>query len=318
MKIAIVGAGALGGYVGSFLAEAGADVILYDVRREYVDQVKSEGLTICPAGGKAKEYHPPITAELAEVGAPDVVVIATKATATRAAIEGVKSIVKDDTLVASFQNGYGNLAAIEAAVGRPERIIAITTAHNFAVTNVTHIAYFMGVGGVDLGMMAGGKTPRLEELAALLKALKVPVKVHENGPEVVWNKILWNSVLNCTAAVTGMDVITMANIESIKTVFDGLAAEFFAVSKAMGVTVWNPPDFVDKIMMGAKMAAKMATFSPPKPSMLQDIEAGRLTEVDFINGAIIEMGKKHGVPTPVNQTMWALVKTIEGRPRKKD
>jgi 2-dehydropantoate 2-reductase len=317
MKILIVGAGALGGYVGAFLAEAGHDLMLYDVRPDYVARVKEEGLNICPAGGKPKNYRPAITAELSEVGEPEVVIIATKATQTRAAIEGVKAVIRDDTLVGSFQNGYGNLAVIEEVVGRPERIAAITTAHNFAVTDMINIAYFMGVGGVDLGMMAGGKSPRLEELAAALKALKVPVKVHESGHDVVWNKILWNAVLNCTSAVTGLDVITMANLEFIRPVFDGLASEYFAVSKAMGMAVWNPPDFVDKIMMGAKMAAKMATFSPPKPSMLQDIEAGRPTEVDYINGAIVQMGEKHGVPTPINKTMWALVKIIETKARKK-
>jgi 2-dehydropantoate 2-reductase len=110
-----------------------------------------------------------------------------------------------------------------------------------------------------------------------------------------------------------MDVITMANIEHIKPVFQGLVEEYFAVMKAMGVNVWSQPNFADMIMMGAKMAAKVATASPPKPSMLQDIEAGRPTEVDYINGALIEMGLKHGVPTPVNRTMMYLVKTIEAK-----
>lgn len=318
MKILIVGAGALGGYVGALLSEAGVDVTLYDVREDYVKAVREKGLDVSPAGGKGKNYRPSITADLGEAGQPDVIILATKAHQTKAAIEGVKSLVRDDTLVCSFQNGYGNLAVIEEAVGNPKRIAAVTTAHNFSVTDQTHISYFMGVGGVDLGMMEGGKTEQLEELGKLMKHLKVPVKVHDDGHEVVWNKVLWNAVLNCTAAVCRMDVITMANIEHIKPVFDGLASEYFEVSKAMGVNIWNQPDFIDKIMMGAKMAAKVQTFSPPKPSMLQDVEAGRKTEVDYINGAIIEMGEKHGVPTPVNRTMLGLVKTIEAKLLQKD
>ncbi len=313
MKLLIVGAGALGGFVGAFLTEAGADVTLYDVREDYVRQVKEKGLTISQAGGKSGEYKVNITANLADAGKPDVVILGTKAYHTKAAVEGARSVIGDDTMVASFQNGYGNLKVIEEAVGKPERIVAVTTAHNFLVEAPTHIVYFPGADGVDLGPMAGGKTPRLEELAAALKALKLPVKIYDTADEVVWNKILWNAVLNCTAAVTGMNVIDMANTESIGPVFKGLANEYFALSDAMGVKIKHQRNFIDMIMMGAKMAAKVKTFSPPKPSMLQDIEAGRVTEIDYINGAIIKLGQEHGVPTPVNETMYGLVKTIEAK-----
>lgn len=313
MKIILVGAGALGGYVGSLLSEAGVDVVLYDIRTDYVKQVQAEGLTISPAGGKSKTYRPKITADLAGLSPADVVIIATKAYHTQAAIAGAKSLVSDDTLVCSLQNGYGNLAVIEEVVGKPERIIAMTTAHNFLVTGPTQIVYFMGAGGVDLGPMQGEVTERIQELAGVMKHLKAPVKVHPDGHEVVWNKILWNAVLNCTAAVTGLNVIEMANHPQMEFVLKGLAEEYFAVSKAMGVKVWAQPNFVDMLMMGAKMAVKVQTVAPPKPSMLQDLEAGRPTEIDYINGALIAMGEKHGVPTPINRTMLHLVKTLESK-----
>jgi len=316
MKIVIVGAGALGGFVGALLSEAGVDVTLYDVRADYVAKVAAEGLVIVPAAGQAKEYKPKIVSDLAGLGPADAVIIATKAFHTKAAAEAAKPVINDSTLVCSFQNGYGNLAVLEEVVGKPERIVAMTTAHNFAVTGDNKIAFFMGVGGVDLGYMKGPKDARLEELGALMKNLKAPVKVHDDGHEVVWNKLLWNAVLNCTSAVTGMDVITMANIEHILPVFKGLADEYFALSKALGMNVWNPPDFVDKIMMGAKMAAKIKTFSPPKPSMLQDMEAGRPTEVDFINGALVRLGEEKGVAMPVNRVMMQLVKTMEAHKTK--
>jgi 2-dehydropantoate 2-reductase len=313
MKIAIIGAGALGGYVGSCLADAGQEAMLYDIRQDYVAAVRKEGLTISPAGGQPRHYQPPITAEVSELGSPDAVIIATKAYHTRAAIEGVKSLVKPETLVVSFQNGYGNLQVLAEVVGNPRRIVAMTTAHNFLVKSPTHLLYFQGVGGVDLGYMQGGKDERLEELGAVMKHLKAPVKTHDDGHEVVWNKLLWNAVLNCTAAVTGLDVITMANTPDIGPVFKGLAAEYFEVSKAMGMKVWHPPNFIDLMMFAAKAAAKMQTVSPPKPSMLQDIEAGRPTEVDYINGAIVKEGDQRGIPTPVNRTMLYLVKTIEAK-----
>lgn len=313
MKIIIVGAGALGGYVGCLLSEAGVDVTLYDIREDYVKLVKEEGLTISPAGGESKNYRPQITSDMGGLSQADVVVLATKAYHTRAAIEGAKSLVGDDTLVCSFQNGVGNLAVIEEVVGKPERIIAVTTAHNFLMESPTHINYFMGVGGVDLGPMKGEVTDGIKNLGEVFKHLKVPVVVHDDAHEVVWNKILWNAVLNCTAAVTGMNVIEMATNEGIEPVFKDLAAEYFAVCGAMGINMWNPPEFIDRLLMGAKMAAKMPTFKPPKPSMLQDVEAGRPTEIDFINGAVVAMGEKHGVPTPVNKTLMQLVKTIENR-----
>ena len=313
MKIAIVGAGALGGFVGALLSGAGVDVTLYDIRKDYVEKVKKVGLKVSPAVGKSVDYTPTITANLDDIKDHDVVILATKAYHTRVALEGIKSIIKDDTLVCSFQNGYGNLPVFEEVIGKPERIIAVTTAHNFLVEDDTHIIYFAGAGGVDLGPMDGPVTEQIEELGKIFKSLKVPVKVHEKGHEVVWNKILWNAVLNCTAAVTGLDVITMANTDAMGPVFKDLAAEYFELSKAMGIEVWHQPNFIDLLMMGAKAAAKMKTVSPPKPSMLQDVMAKRVTEVDYINGAIVELGEKHGVPTPVNKTMLQLVKTIEAQ-----
>jgi 2-dehydropantoate 2-reductase len=315
MKIIIVGAGALGGYVGSLLSDADVDVKLYDIREDYVKQVQEDGLTISAArpGGtvQSQNYHPFITSDLSGLEEPDALIICTKAYHTRAAIEGAKPLVKDDTLVCSFQNGAGNLEVLEEVAGRPERIIAMTTAHNFLVESPTHIVAFPGAGGVDLGPMKGEVTDRIKELGEVMKNLKVPVKVHEHGHEVVWNKILWNAVLNCTAAVTGMDVIGMVNTPEIHPVLKALALEYFEVSEKADLKVWHPKNFVDLMIKAGKAAAMVKTVASPRPSMLQDIEAGRQTEVDYINGAIIEKGEELGVPTPVNSTMLHLVKTME-------
>lgn len=316
MKIVIVGAGALGGYVGALLSESGVELTLYDVRADYVAQVQAEGLTLSPLHQPTKTYHPKITADLGALAIPDALILATKAYHTQAALLGAKNLVGPETLVCSFQNGYGNLELIAELVGDPARIVAMTTAHNFLVLGPTHIQSYTGAGGVDLGLMAGGKPERLMALGELMKALKLPVKVHDSAAEVVWNKILWNAVLNCTAAVTGLDVISMVNTPAIQPLLKDLAAEYFAVSAKMGVKVWHPPNFVDLMIFGAKAAIKMQNVAPPKPSMLQDLEAGRPTEIDYINGAIVSMGEKHGVPAPVNKTMTAIVKTIEGKAKK--
>lgn len=313
MKIVIVGAGALGNYVGALLHAEGIDVTLYHYREDYVKQVQSEGLTIEQAGGKSAEYHPVITSDLSTVSDVDAVIICTKATQTKAAVEAAQSLIKEDTLIGSFQNGYGNLDIINDLVGNPGRILAITTAHNFAVKSPTHIVYFMGVGGVDIGPMDGPVTDKINELGQVMKKLKVPVKIHESGNEVVWNKILWNAVLNCTAAVTGLSVIEMGTKPDIEPILKGLGAEYFEVCKAMGISLWNPPDFIDKLLMMVRAAAGVKSLQSPRPSMLQDIEAGRITEVDYINGALVAMGEKYGVPTPCNKLMTHLVKVIESK-----
>jgi 2-dehydropantoate 2-reductase len=146
-----------------------------------------------------------------------------------------------------------------------------------------------------------------------MKKLKVPVSIGESASDIVWHKILWNAVLNSSAAVTGMDVPAMANSESILPLFNAIADEYFAVSEKMGIKMKHPRNFVELLVFAAKAAGRIKSVSPPKPSMLQDIEAGRPTEIEFINGAIVAEGEKLGVPTPVNKTMVALVKTIEGK-----
>lgn len=311
MKIAVIGAGALGSYVGAVLSDAGEEVVLYDVRKDYVELLGKEGLTITPAGGTSKQYHPKITADLSGLGVMDAVIISTKSYHTKSAIEGAKSLVGDETLVCSFQNGVGNLEVLKNAVDNPSRILAVITAHSFMMVGPNHLQYFLGAGGIEIGPMEGGITPKVEDFAGVMKKLKVPVTLHERGSDVVWNKVLWNAVLNCTAAVTGMDVPAMANTPPIHPLFHAIADEYFAVSEKMDVKIWNQRNFVDLLIMAAKAAAMKKVISPPKPSMLQDIEAGRPTEVEFINGAIVAEGEKHGVPTPVNKAMVALVKTIE-------
>ena len=311
MKIAFIGAGALGSYVGSVLAEAGVDLTLYDVRKDHVEMIRKEGLTISPAGGESKHYKAPITDDLSGMGKMDAVIVATKSYHTKAAIEGAVSLVGDDTLVCSFQNGAGNLDVLNEVVGIPERIVAMTTAHSFMMVSPTHLQYFLGAGGVELGPMQGEVSPKIQELAEIMKNLKVPVMVHDRGSDVVWNKILWNAVLNCTAAVTGMDVPAMCETPEIHPVFNAIGDEYFGVSEKMDVKVTHPRNFVELLIFAGRAAGKIKGVKPVKPSMLQDLEAGRLTEVEFINGAIVRQGEKHGVPTPVNKTMVHIVKTIE-------
>lgn len=313
MKIAIIGAGALGSYFGSLLTEKGEEVILVDIRKEHIKLVNEKGIIIVGPDNKETQYRPKLTesSNIPDLGEQDCVMIAVKCQATEPAIKSALPLIGKDTLVASFQNGIGNLDVICEAVDDPSRILAGTIAHNFMFIGDNKMRYFPGAGGIDLGPVEGEITDKIKEFAEILKKTKVSVTTRARALDVIWNKLVWNAVLNSPAAITRMNVGEMGVCNDLHPVLKDIAAEYFAVAKALGVDLWNRENFVDMLLPAIAASAKFMKGAKPKPSMLQDIELKRKTEIEYINGAIVKEGERLGIPTPVNKSIVALVRGVE-------
>jgi 2-dehydropantoate 2-reductase len=289
VRIGIIGAGALGSVIGGSLAEAGNDVLLVNRNRAHVDAINRDGLTIRTDG---KDRAVAIRAAIpAEVGEPaDLIIVLVKSFHTAEAVREAIGLVGPNTTVLSLQNGLGHEDILIGLVGR-ERVIAGKTY----------------VGGVVLGPgeLDGRISPRIERIAATFEAAGMKLFVSRNIMGAMWDKLLVNIATGALSGITRLPYGELYAVPELEVTAMAAVAEAIAVANASGIALEtvHPRDAWVKAGSGL----------PPefKASMLQSLEKGSVTEVDFINGAVVRAGAKAGVPTPVNATLVACVKGIE-------
>ncbi|MHB8868870.1 MAG: ketopantoate reductase family protein [Thermoleophilia bacterium] len=306
MRIAIMGAGALGGTFGFLLAEAGFDVTLVDVDRTKIDTIRAEGITLLMPDGAERHREMKVTTDPHEVGVVDLVQISVKGYHTVSAIELALPMVGPDTYVLSLQNGLNNLARIAEVVG-PERVIGGVTAHSAMPLSHTVIKYNGGMGGIYVGRYDGVEPgPWLVQLAHLLNAAGFETAlIHGDVREPIWRKLLANSSVNAVAALTGLTGREIQEIEWAANLVRALADETAAVARAQGFS------FPELDAPGDYVLKTLDWVGDNKVSMLQDLEAGRRTEVENLQLAVVERGEKFGVDTPLNWALGSLVRTRE-------
>jgi 2-dehydropantoate 2-reductase len=305
MKVVVVGSGALGGYFGFTFASVGQDVVLVDVDPAKIKEIEEEGLSVTSTEG-TKTLQIPITAKTDEVGPTDLVFFSVKSYASLAAARSLPPLMDKETLVMSIQNGIGNVEKIASVVGE-DKVIGGITAHSFEMLSPSHIRYVGGMGHAHIGKIDGNNTPRVSEVAELLRKGGVEIEVHDNIHDFIWFKLLVNTPINAVAAITRLKNGELAESEEGRVLMGLAAEEAFAVARAAGVNILFEGDPVETCINGLRAAAEN------QASMLQDVANQRRTEIEAINGAIVEWGEKLGVPTPVNRLLAGLVKIIQSR-----
>lgn len=301
MKIAIIGAGAMGSLFGGRLALAGEEVWLLDLWEEQVRAIHGKGLTIATAAGDLIA-RPKATTRAEDIGRADLVIIFVKSTATRAAAATAASLLGPESSVLTLQNGYGNAEEIAAVVGR-ERVIAGTTAQGATLLGPGRIMHGGG-GETHIGELDGGISPRLEKIAATLTRAGIPTVGDDNVASLIWGKLIINVGINALTGITGLKNGELADFPTTRELSALAVAEAVRVAEAAGVKLpYAEP--AEKVMSVAAATAEN------RSSMLQDLSGGRLTEIDAINGAVVREGERLGVPTPVNRTLTLLIKALE-------
>lgn len=303
MKIAVVGAGAIGGLFGSFLHKSGEDVVFVDTNNEYVAVMQSIGLTVVrPDGDEVLKVKAAGSIEAA--GKPDLVLFAVKSYATEQAARDCLKIIGPDTVILTVQNGLGNVETIGRILGR-QRILAGTTAFGCAVLGPGRIKP-TATGSVSIGELDGSLTARLQNVVSVFAKAGVEVHVSRNVDSLIWTKLLVNAGINALAAITRLTNGQLLEYEETESLQAAAVQEGVAVARAKGIQF-----MVDDILEHVRAIAR-STYGNIS-SMRQDLERGAKTEVLAINGAIVEEGKKLGIPAPVNDTLTKLVKAIEKR-----
>ena len=301
MKVAIVGAGAMGSIFGAGFAEGGHETVLVDVAQPLVDKLNADGVTIVAKDGAERTVQLPATTDPASVGPCDLVVFFVKCYHTASAAETARPLVGDDTVVASLQNGWGN-GDVLAGVYDPERLAVGVTYNSGTVLELGKVAH-PGVGPTVVGAFGvngGAARPLQEALAAAGFEVSVAPEIR---PEI-WKKLILNAATLPTASLPGMNAGALTAQPQMHDLVTEVAREATAVARAQGYDV-DEQERVDAIH------GLLERAGPARGSMLQDFEAGRQTEIDVINGAVVRAAGEHGVPVPINRALVALVKGWE-------
>ena len=303
MKVCILGAGALGCAIGATLSEAGHETWLLNRNAGHVQAINEHGLRVLDERGeRAVKIRASTHADL--IGAVDLVVVLVKSFHTAQAIAGAQVLVGPDTLVLSLQNGLGHEDILAEAVGRDKVLAGKTYVGGVLLAPGVIRA---GVAGKHtyIGELDGSLSDRVQAIADAFNGAGLATTVSENIVGTMWDKLLVNVA---TGALTGITRLTYGQLYSeplLKAVSLAAVAEAIAVATAAGVqlSLTHPGAAWNLAAEGLPAAFKT--------SMLQSLEKGSVTEIDFINGSVVRWGQRHGVPTPVNETLVACIKGIE-------
>ena len=299
MKIAVIGAGAMGSVYAAILGSAENDVWAVDTWVDHVEAIRTRGLTVEGASGdRTVRIH--ATSEPAEVGVCDLVVIATKAFDVDAAAHAAKPIVGNDTVVLPIQNGLGSADRIAAILG--EERVAIGVAGGFGASIVgPGRVHHNGWELLRLGERHGPATDRIRRIARVWEEAGFRVRAYDDVDQLVWEKLICNVCFSGTCAILERPISGVLDDRNAWHVASSCATEAYEVARARGIKL----DFDDPV---AYVRAFGERIPCARPSMLLDLSAGRPTEIDVINGAIPPEARRIGLTAPVNETVTALVK----------
>ncbi len=302
-KFAIIGAGPVGCIVAAFLSRGGYEVKLCDVQPALLEAAQDPGVRVSGTDNFLAQVANTTTKidSLAD-DPPDVIIVTVKATALPIIASALENIISEDRYVISWQNGIDTELVLAERLGKQQVMRAV----------VNYGCILEGPAQVKLAFHH--RPHYLQELAPESSAAAIGIcnaltecglDTHHTNQirNMVWSKTVNNSCMNPVCAVTGKTMFEVINDPILSSLVDSLLKEGVSVARANEMMLG--PDYYVDCMNYIKDAGHH------KPSMLQDIEAGRATEIDYINGKIIEYGHRAGVPTPYNTTLRSLVKALE-------
>lgn len=305
MKIAVVGTGAMGSVYAGFFGRAGHEVWAVDTWEEHLEAIARSGLTVSGASGSFVVAGIRVAPSPAEVGRADLWIVATKAFDVPAAAEAVAPLLRNDDVVMAFQNGLG--AGERLARHVPERHVMIGIAEGFgsSIPEPGHV-HHNGMRLIRLGEMKGGMTERLRRMEELWRAAGFNARAFADIEAMVWEKFLCNVTLSAPTAVFDVTVGELMADEEAWAVALGCMWEAYRVGRALGVRF----SFEDPVRYVTEFAA---TIPDASPSMRLDHLAGRRSEIDAINGQVVELSRRLGLEAPYNRALCAVVRMRESR-----
>jgi 2-dehydropantoate 2-reductase len=290
-KVFVLGAGAIGSAYGALLSKNN-DVTLVG-NKTHVDVINAKGLAL--SGDIKEKFFIRADTRIREIPNDTLILLTTKAYDSAKAIEGIKDLLRKDTVILVLQNGLGSKELVQGVVGAQVSVVRGV---------VKGAAEFFEPGRITVwdGETVLEQTKTGEKIAALFDKSGLKARVSNEMAKEVWNKLVANCLVNpLTAILRAKDNEII--VENLKRVRHGIVEECVKVGEQEGITF--EPDLEQAIDKGL---SEYENFS----SMCQDIMKGKKTEIDFLNGKIVALGRKHSIPTPLNEAMVCMIKFLEG------
>lgn len=302
MKIAVLGAGAMGSIYGGHLS-TNNDVYMIDKKAELVDKINADGLKLFENDTDVI-YHPAALLSSEGIGEVDLVIIFVKALYSRAALMENKGIIGDNTYVMTLQNGAGHEDIILEFVPK-ERIIIGTTEDNGAILGDGYVRRG-GNGKTNIGMLVEDSQHMLDKVKVCLDSCGFDTHIYDNIQQLIWDKLFTNVSLSVLTGVLQVPIGFIATDEYAWNMTVILIKEAMQVAKAMGLE-FNEEEMIERV--------RNTSLNSPegRTSIYADLKAGRLTEVNTISGAVVKAGDRLGVPVPSHKMIVNMVHAMENK-----
>lgn len=299
MKFLVVGPGAMGCLFAARLSKAGHDVTLLDYREERADFIDRNGVSLKGLSGDFNMRVPATTGKVSDM--PEVVLLCVKANQTRTAAENLEPWLGPGVTVLTLQNGLGNVEILKGILG-DERVIGGVTAEGATLLGPGQ-ARHAGQGQTVIGAegIAGRAAPNI---VSAFDAAGFDTRSSDNVNDLIWGKLIVNVGINALTAITRLRNGLLPTVAGTRMVMEMAISEAVSVATAKGINI-PYPDPLERVMGVCEATASNVA------SMLQDVLSNRITEIDFINGAVVREAKAFNIPTPVNHTLTCLVQAIQ-------
>lgn len=300
--VLVVGGGAIGGVVAARLAEARIPVTILDVNAALTRQIDLKGLHL-EDSDRARDVAIPTANNVSGLDPAAVIVVCVKGYHTPGAIELFAPCVTDSTTIVSIQNGYGHAHALAERFGE-DRVVLGVTYNSATVIDLARVRQ-TGHGQTVLGAY-GDDDSRSQHIADLFNAAGLDTRTEPRVRREIWNKLVFNAATLPTAALTGMTAGELGKPGDMLELVDQVAREAVSVANAYGYEI----DANERVAAIHEVLPKVGAG---KASMLQDREAGRLSEVDYITGAVVLGAREHALQVPANACLLALMHAVESK-----
>lgn len=294
MKVAVMGAGAVGCYFGAMLARQGHDVVLIG-RSQHVEAIRKNGGVRLDSKAFAGVVAIGATTEPAGVEGADLILFCVKSGDTESAGRSMAPFLKGTATILSLQNGVDNPARLQPLLRQ-----AVVPAAVYVATEMAGPGHVLHHGRGDLVI---GASAASDAIAAQLTAAAIPTKVSDRVIDQLWAKLVINCAYNALSAVAQLPYGRLFDVDGVREVMRNVVEECAAVAHALGVALPND--------MYASTVALVTSMPKQYSSTAQDVARGRPSEIDFLNGYLVRKGTELNIPTPVNLTLHSMVKLKE-------
>jgi 2-dehydropantoate 2-reductase len=306
MTITVIGPGAIGCLLAAYLTRAGEEVSLLDYRPKRATLLQDRGIAV---DGEREAFHTPIkaTAYLTEIRSTDIFILCVKASDTAVVAAKLKDAIPPESHLLTLQNGMGNREKLSESFGS-DRVFAGATSHGATLLEVGRVRH-AGYGEIWLGDTSGTSSSQaggamLQNLATTLNRAGLQAQVVADIEPILWSKLVVNVGINALTAILGVPNGELLKIPTCQNVMDGAIAEAVQVASGCGIQLHLQKE-IEKVRAVCNSTA--ANIS----SMLQDVKRQKKTEIDQINGAVVQMAASLGMASPVNEVLTALVRSLE-------